>query len=324
MERILQVGLKTNAPTQSDLRLKRNYILETYLQMFIDETSSIIHRGLIKKYRKQEDNAYALKGSLNFNKHLDKNLIHAERFYVKHTIYDQQHELNRVLYKTLRVILGLNASYHLLSEIKSLAINMPDLPDIHVSAEFFERIKWVRKNEHYKTAIEIARLLLLNYHPDLSHGKNNVLALMFDMNDLWEKWFAKRLKVVSTELGLPISIKEQVKKDFWIPNNGISIKQKPDIVIESLEGNRIIVDTKWKIIHSRPSEDDLRQMFTYNQLFESDRSYLVYPGEWRMISGEYFENTKNGNCGLAFVPFIKDGRLSDEGIKIFLKNCINE
>jgi hypothetical protein len=43
-----------------------------------------------------------------------------------------------------------------------------------------------------------------------------------------------------------------------------------------------------------------------------------------MISGEYFENAKNGNCGLAFVPFIKDGRLSDEGIKIFLKNCINE
>lgn len=316
--------LKTNAPTESELRIKRNYILETYLRMFLDETKSILHRGLIKKYHKQEENAYAMKGSLNFNKHLNKNLIHAERFYVKHTIYDQQHELNRVLYKTLKVILGLNASYHLVSEIKSFALNMSALTDIHVSDEFFERIKWNRKNEHYKTAIEIARLLLLNYHPDLSHGRNNVLALMFDMNDLWEKWFVKRLRVVASDLGLPVSIKEQIKKDFWKSYKGVSIKQKPDIVIEIPEGKRIIVDTKWKIIHFRPSEDDLRQMFTYNLLFKSDRSYLVYPGEWKMISGEYFENTQNGNCGLAFVPFIKDGKLSDEGIEIFLKNCINE
>jgi 5-methylcytosine-specific restriction enzyme subunit McrC len=95
-------------------------------------------------------------------------------------------------------------------------------------------------------------------------------------------------------------------------------------VIEIPEEKRIIVDTKWKIIHFRPSEDDLRQMFTYNLLFKSDRSYLVYPGEWKMIAGEYFENTQNGNCGLAFVPFIKDGKLSDRGIEIFMKNCINE
>ncbi|MBN2522579.1 MAG: hypothetical protein JXB24_04860 [Bacteroidales bacterium] len=189
-----------------DLDIYEKPIYEIRMEPFrsVKEFEEALHSGLIKKYHKQKENIYALKGSLNFNKQLNKNLIHAERFYVKHSIYDFQHELNKVLFKTLNVILGLNASFHLISDIKALSINMPELSDIQVSEGFFGRIKWTRKNEHYKAAIEITRLLLLNYHPDLSHGKNNVLALMFDVNDLWEKWFAKRLKAVASDVGLPL------------------------------------------------------------------------------------------------------------------------
>jgi len=62
--------LKTNTPSESNLRIKKNYILETYIQLFLDETRSIIHQGLIKTYHKQEENATALKGALKFNIHI--------------------------------------------------------------------------------------------------------------------------------------------------------------------------------------------------------------------------------------------------------------
>ena len=53
IQMLWQAGiLKTNTPTESNLKIKRNYILETYLQMFLEETKSIIYRGLIKKYHK--------------------------------------------------------------------------------------------------------------------------------------------------------------------------------------------------------------------------------------------------------------------------------
>ena len=129
--------------------------------------------------------------------------------------------------------------------------------------------------------------------------------------------------LVSGELGTPIDIKEQVKRTFWIPASGYPIKQNPDIVIEAPNGKRIILDTKWKIIHTRPSEADLRQMYTYNQLFESSRSYLIYPGVRSIIAGEFFNNEENGDCGLSFVPFISYRSLSSLGIEIFIEKLLN-
>lgn len=307
--------IKTTAPTESQLKLKRNYILEAYLQMFLDETQKLIHHGLIKKYRKKEENKYALKGKLSFNKHINKNITHAERFYVRQTIYDRQHELNRVVLKTLKVILTLLVNTDIVSNTKNLISQFPELNDIQVSDKFFNRICYGRKTEAYKKAIEISKLLLLNYHPDLSQGRNHVLALMFEMDRLWEKWFARRIRIAAKGIESSISIYTQFRKDFWHPNYGKKVSQKPDIIIEFPDKRKIILDTKWKLINEKPSEEDLRQMFTYNQLFKSERAFLVYPGKNISIDGEFFDCINNGTCGLKFVSFIASGRLSSTGIE---------
>ncbi len=99
---------------------------------------------------------------------------------------------------------------------------------------------------------------------------------------------------------------------------GKKVSQKPDIVLELEGGNKILLDTKWKLIHDRPSEEDLRQMFTYNKLFDSDIAFLVYPGNKPSITGEFFNNKDHGTCGLKFVSFLEDGKLSSKGIEKLL------
>ncbi|MBP3193484.1 hypothetical protein NATSA_12485 [Natronogracilivirgula saccharolytica] len=37
-------------------------------------------------------------------------------------------------------------------------------------------------------------MILLNVHPDISRGRDYVLALMFDMNDLWEQYAALQIR----------------------------------------------------------------------------------------------------------------------------------
>jgi len=73
----------------------------------------------------------------------------------------------------------------------------------------------------------------------------------------------------------------------------------------------------------KPSEDDLRQMFAYNKLFGASQAFLLYPGEYSIVSGEFYKSEENGLCGFAFVPFIEDGKLSSWGIERFADNLFN-
>ena len=325
IEMLKQSGYITvKTPTESNLKLKQNFILETYVQMFLDETWQIIHRGLIKFYHNEEGNNYSLKGNLVFNKHINKNNTHAERFYVRFNTYDREHPLNRVLYKTLLLISKLSINQEAIAGSKAQLDLLPELNDIKVNDEFFWKINYNRKTEAYRKAINIARLLLLNYHPDLSNGRNNVLALMFDMNEIWERWFTKRLYVASKKFKGSINIRAQAKKTFWIGSTGESVRQKPDMIININQDPKFILDTKWKIINNRPSEDDIRQMFAYNKLFGTRLAYLVYPGENRSINGEYYESHENGACGLRFILFLKGGKLSHSAIDSFLSEMLKE
>lgn len=296
-----------HTPSSSSLNIKTNFILDLYFELFLKEVEYLVHQGLIKKYRKQESNSFALKGSLKFAKHIQKNLVHQERFYVKHTVYDKTHQLHQILYKTLLLLKRINKNVQLNSRIGSLLLDFPEMNDISVTEATFEKIVLNRKTEGYKNALEISKLLLLNYHPDLSTGKNNVLALLFDMNLLWEQFV-----YVSLRKHLPsgMTIKGQDTKKFWKPEEGQNSMMKPDIVIYK-EGGNIVLDTKWKNVgNSNPKPDDLRQLYVYHEYFGAEKVALVYPGTNEINEGTYYKKDKNEvgdkQCAVIQIPTNKN------------------
>jgi 5-methylcytosine-specific restriction enzyme subunit McrC len=298
-------GFDVQTPSSSNLNLKSNTILDLYFELFIKEVEFLLHAGLVKKYRKINGNVTALKGSLQFGKHIQYNLVHQERFFVKHTIYDVSHLLHQILYKTLRLIKLINTNAILQSRIGALLLHFPEMSEIKVSELVFEKINFDRKTQGYGKAIEISRLLLLKYHPDLNNGKNHVLALMFDMNALWEQFVAASLRKCTG-----IKVKTQKSKYFWNPSEGQRRTIRPDIHIEANQKNYIL-DTKWKrLTDNRPSVEDIRQMYAYHHYFEATKVALVYPGELNGLSGKYVEidQTMDSSmeCSLIFLPVGED------------------
>ncbi|GEO03361.1 IQ calmodulin-binding- domain protein [Adhaeribacter aerolatus] len=308
-----QAGLmKVRTSSSTSLKIKSNSILDIYFELFVTECEQLLHQGLVKKYRKKEGNLFSLKGALQFNKHISQNLTHQERFYTRHTTYDREHPLNQILFKTILLLQTINNSPALTSRINGLLLNFSNIPDIKVSEALFQRLSFDRKTEPYRNAIKIARLLLLNYHPDVTSGQNHVLALMFDMNHLWETWV---LKVLHKELYYKgYSVEGQIKERFWESHEQHKKYIKPDIIITNPKGKKCIIDTKWKTPSlGKPSDEDLRQIFAYLLHFKADNGILLYPGEREIrIRGSYIIN--GGSCEMVYVPVIKDDNLVYSGL----------
>ena len=85
--------LKLESSTEANLKLQQATLLDLYIYTFLNEVELLLHKGLVKKYRLVQENKSVLSGSLQFQKHIIKNLVHKERFYIQHQTYDKIHLL---------------------------------------------------------------------------------------------------------------------------------------------------------------------------------------------------------------------------------------
>lgn len=298
-------GFAVKESGTSNLKLKNNSVLDLYFELFVSELESLLHKGLIKKYIRQEKNAKALKGKLSFAKHIQYNIIHKERFYIETTAYTVDHRLHQIIFEALMLIHKLNRNAVLASRIGNLLLNFPEQERIRINGKTFDTITYDRKSQVYKTIIDIAELILLNYHPNISKGRRQVLALMFDMNALWEQFVLGLLRKSLKDF----KVSGQITKRFW-KGNSLSSNMRPDIV---LYGNKctVVIDTKWKNLNGKsPSPDDLRQMFVYHEYFEATKVALLYPGEGEQIAGQFYLKDQSGfddkHCYILQIPADRD------------------
>jgi len=280
-------GFDIKATSNANLKIKPNTILDLYFELFIKEVEVLLHSGLIKRYRKKEGSINVLKGALLFNKQIQFNISNQEKFFTRYTTYDTIHPLHQIIYKTLCLLKQVNVNQSLNSRLGSLILNFPEMPNIKMTYATFNKIVFNRKSFVYKKAIEISKMILLHYHPDVSKGNNDVLAIMFDMNKLWEQFVFHSIKKYKSN---SFSILRHQKKKFWTPSSGSANTIIPDIVIKNANNEYLVLDTKWKNLNGKnPSPDDLRQLFVYHHYYNANKVALVFPGSYSNINGYYFE-----------------------------------
>ncbi len=295
----------------AQLRLKSNSLLHLYFELFLDEVEILIQRGLINKYRRETGQAKVLKGSIQFAKHISKNAIHKERFYVNRSVYDKNHLIHQILNETIKVVSHFASESVVLDKLNRVKTLFPETKKLIVKDNYFKKIPLSRKHVPYEKALLISELILMNYRPDIKSGNRDLIALMFDMNKLWEEYILQSLK---REGNKDFIIRGQKQKKFW--NNSKVIK--PDIVLESRNDDKtFIIDTKWKIVsNDKPGDHDLKQMYTYNYRWDCNHSMLLYPSTSNQtkVKGQYFEaiDKRKHFCELAFPQVIKDGKLNKE------------
>ena len=302
------------------LRLRPSSLLDIYFESFLAQVEELVHHGLVRKYRQTCGNLPALKGRLLFQQHLSRNLVHREQFYTAHVFYDRNNPFNQILKVALNVLIRVSSSSHLAALAESLCIMFEDIDDINVTEKTFSRLRFTRNTERYRKSIQLARLIILNYMPDVRNGREDVLAILFDMNVLFERYIYAQLKWAE-EKDTPrhITFKPQVSRRFWTAK-GILKTIRPDIIaqVSTESGSKcIVLDTKWKIPYNgKPSDADLQQMHAYNIQFGACHSYLIYPKvntmtdlEGRFSRGEVLPQSYDHQCGMFFLELFDKDRL---------------
>lgn len=316
--KMLQACGKLKAQSAGAAHVKRQNLnlLEVYFEMYLQEVEGLIRKGLIKTYRKQTKNTRALKGKLEFAGHIKNNVVHKERFYTTHQVYDTNHMLHQVLSCALNIVDQFSKGTRLNDFSKRVLLNFPKVTEKKITATQLNSLTLNRKSAAYQDALEIARLIILNYSPDISSGKEKMLSLLFDMNQLWETYILKQLQKACQYTAIEVSGQES--KSFWGSNS-----LKPDVVLRTA-GKTYIIDTKWKRPkNSTASIADLRQMYAYCRFWDAEKALLLYPGNPRKktyksyLTDDYSKDHKEGDpfqvahqCKMGFVEVMKNQELN--------------
>ncbi len=290
--------------THTNLHVKSGSILDLYFNEYLTEVENILHVSLRKKYRFTATNRNSVKGKILFSKDIITNHSNKAKAYCYYQTYDVNHEMNKILKYALELTESLTTSKKIKSRSRALLLNFSDHISDKPNLSSLDNVKTDRNTDYYETGLSLAKMIINNHAPTLKANNTNIISFMFDMNHLFEEFVYKALKRTLVNYRV-----ERRMISYW---NGKRLI--PDILLTNRnnEDDIIVLDTKWKIPKdNRPNDQDLRQIFTYNEYFKSKKGALLYPRteDFKMIS-EMFEE-KDHNCSMIGLQFFNEHRELD-------------
>lgn len=293
---------------EARLRTEPGRLFDLFVDRFLGQCERLLRQGLAKGYRTEEENRAAFRGRLLVSRHVRENAVNAARFYVASPVYDHESLPNLALSEALRTIESLPLSSFTRSRARAVRHEFPELPRWRPDLDALARYRFTRNTLRYREALRFARLILFHLTPNVRQGDTPLLALLFDMNTLWERYVA----ALARRLRLPgIDVSAQDTVPFWKPGGGARRGLRPDLTLRHRATGEValVIDTKWKVpADRRPSSADLKQMFCYHELYACPRSMLLYPatGLTTEVGGQGAFVGRGHRCALAFLAIHED------------------
>lgn len=254
-------------------------IYEVFIQMYLNEVQELLKKGLKSDYLTIEGNLTFFKGKFLINQHLKHNIIRKDRFYMAYDEFHINRPENRLIKTTLLKLnkISSNGKNQLLAKRLLAEFEMVN-QSTNIDKDF-SLVKKDRNAQAYQSLMTWSQVFLKNKSFSTFKGTENVNALLFPMEKIFEAYVAKQLKIKFPEWNV-----ETQKDDKYLFDNPKTFGLKPDIYM-SKGGSAIVLDTKWKklIENSKNSkkygisESDMHQMYAYAYKYDVENVILIYP-----------------------------------------------
>jgi len=282
--------LPSKTSSTASLDIARMPLLDVFIQLFLNEVSMLVKRGITRHYQTQEDNIPYIKGKLMVAEQVRHNLVTKHYHYMAYDELSANRSENRLIRSALHWAVKRVAgeTEHLCQELLFHFSSIPQSTAISHDLSNWQKGRHLR---HYEPVRPWLEMIFKEHSPTSVDGTNKMLSLLFPMEKVFEDYVAIQLKKQLPDFDITTQVRhcsllkftpydrQEEKKLFQL---------KPDLHLEQ-NGKVIIADTKWKLIdETQPGskykikESDIYQMLAYNQTYQKEQEqgaeiWLIYP-----------------------------------------------
>ena len=164
-------------------------ILEAIIFAFTHHTRQAIHRGLLRGYRWEEDALNTVRGRIRFGDQVQRRFDIPLPVEVAFDEFTEDIERNRLLKAAIdRLGHTFIRSRDARQEVRRLRPSFSAVSLVSYPRRAVPEVSYSRLDEHYRPAVELARLILENSSLELQGGKVAGAAFLIDMNKVFERF----------------------------------------------------------------------------------------------------------------------------------------
>lgn len=297
VRRILQrmlmaaLGVKPRTAGAAELLRMPEPLHEWIFGQFLAELQCLVSRGLRFDYQRVDEESRFIRGQLRLDQQQRQPPGRQHLFFISHDIFSSDRLENRLLKTALSYVLTCCKSaenWRLANELAH------QLEEISLEGEPLRMIRQWQSGKLMQVYNDIrpwCELVLEKLNPNFQKGNHRGIALLFPMEQLFEKYVE-----VSLRRGSPRGsrLQAQASSQYLLQHKpkGANIatrmfQLKPDLLLKTAAGIQVM-DTKWKLLDQQAAnaeykyniaQSDLYQMFAYGHKYQNGCGHmmLIYP-----------------------------------------------
>ena len=273
LERVLDfpnvVNLETDATHDDKMFSLLLFLFPSYL-------SAAMRKGVFKTYVRNEYNDGNVKGTINIDRHIKKNIPFVGNIAYSQREYAFDNYLMQLIRHTVEFIKRKPYGHKLLAkvkdEVKQVIEATPGYEAKNLRKVVLENQKHTIRHAYYHEYRALQRLCILilqNEKTQVGLGVRKIYGILFDGAWLWEEYVNS---LVCEYFYHPMN--KGGKGAQWLFAGGAGLIY-PDFIGRDTN-NRIVADAKYKPVGNIASKDYL-QVLAYMFRFDAKRAYYFYP-----------------------------------------------
>lgn len=257
---------RTHFPYDSDLDL-----VAAMLAFFARTLRQSLAAGLIRSYRREHERMPALRGRIDFAE-LTAQPTRPFPIPCEYEDFTADNHLNRYLKAAVREALRLpGAPASVRQLLMRQLVHFEEVADVAVRTDALDNHHFTRLDEHYRTPVQLARLVLSRRSLADRAGGQRARTFVIDMNLLFERFVTQELRRL---LPAELTLNPQAHVPLDV---GRRVPMRPDILLRRDGRDVYVADIKYKLSATGIARtSDYYQLLAYATALDLDEGLLIY------------------------------------------------